>query len=224
MTTREEVIAAAKDDKTETIKDRFYVARVASGCAIRRSDISSKKGDMLFAQFTDNTMRDSEVDANIVCRLLNGAASREAEIAELKQEHINCALSLDECEQECEWLRAELAEKTVESNRRLDLMNTLDAELEASRKREAAAIAACKTKDEALQNCEGMLDELRDYPVTHDAIIEALTIQPDDAALKAWLGEPVACMTYKGYLLHAADPRRFEHSDPELLYSPKGLK
>ena len=27
---------------------------------------------------------------------------------------------------------------------------------------------------EALTNCEGMIDELRDYPVTHDSIIEAL--------------------------------------------------
>ena len=48
----------------------------------------------------------------------------------------------------------------------------------------AQAVAACKLKDEALQNCEGMLDELRDYPITHDAIIEALAIQPDDSALK----------------------------------------
>ena len=48
----------------------------------------------------------------------------------------------------------------------------------------AAALVACKLKDEALQNCEGMLDELRDYPITHDAIIEALAIQPDDSALK----------------------------------------
>ena len=50
----------------------------------------------------------------------------------------------------------------------------------------AAVIAACKVKDEALQNCEGMLDELRDYPITHDAIIEALAIQPDDSALTCY--------------------------------------
>ena len=47
----------------------------------------------------------------------------------------------------------------------------------------AAVIAACKLKDEALQKCEGMLDELH-YPITHDAIIEALASQPDDSALK----------------------------------------
>ncbi len=56
--------------------------------------------------------------------------------------------------------------------------------IESLRQQLAAAIAACKLKDEALQNCEGMLDELRDYPITHDAIIEALAIQPDDSALK----------------------------------------
>ena len=73
---------------------------------------------------------------------------------------------------------------------------------ESMRQQLAAAIAACRLKDEALQNCEGMLDELRDYPITHDAIIEALAIQPDDSALKAWLGEqsgwthscPVLCL------------------------------
>lgn len=64
--------------------------------------------------------------------------------------------------------------------------------IESLRQQLAAALAACKQKDAALQNCEGMLDELRDYPITHDAIIEALAIQPDDSALKTWLGEPVA--------------------------------
>lgn len=62
--------------------------------------------------------------------------------------------------------------------------NTCNDENESLRQQLAAAIAACKLKDEALQNCEGMLDELRDYPITHDAIIEALAIQPDDSALK----------------------------------------
>lgn len=51
----------------------------------------------------------------------------------------------------------------------------------------AQAIAACKLKDVALENVEGMLDELRYYPVTYDEIIEALAILPDDSALKAWL-------------------------------------
>jgi len=84
---------------------------------------------------------------------------------------------------------AELAEKTAESNRRLDLMNTLDAELEASRKREAAALAACKVKDEALYTCE-----VGDYstgcvvPPSFDErkVEEALAIQPDDIVEMDW--------------------------------------
>jgi hypothetical protein len=63
--------------------------------------------------------------------------------------------------------------------------NTCNDENESLRQQLAAALAACKLKDEALRNCEGMLDELRDYPITHDAIIEALALQPDDSALKA---------------------------------------
>lgn len=105
----------------------------------------------------------------------------------------------------------------------------------------SATIAACKLKDEALQNCEGMLDELRDYPITHDAIIEALAIQPDDSVLKAWLGEPVAwkhddpkrhdaITDSVKELLHRANSEymhrpidKTEHYTIPL-YSPKGLK
>ena len=108
----------------------------------------------------------------------------------------------------------------------------------------AAAIAACKLKDEALQNCEGMLDELRDYPITHDAIIEALTIQPDDSALKTWIGEPAGykrlwalngevpakerrengrlAWPYKFKLLPVTEGKCLPDDVP--LYSPKGLK
>ena len=65
-----------------------------------------------------------------------------------------------------------------------------EATIESLRQQLAAALAACKLKDAALENVEGMLDELRYYPVTYDEIIEALAIQPDDSALKAWIGEP----------------------------------
>jgi hypothetical protein len=37
-----------------------------------------------------------------------------------------------------------------------------------------ASQAQNKVLREALENYEGMLDELRDYPITHDLIIEAL--------------------------------------------------
>ncbi|QNQ52586.1 hypothetical protein [Serratia liquefaciens] len=35
--------------------------------------------------------------------------------------------------------------------------------------------------------------------------------------------EPVAYMTYKGYLIHAADPKLSEYSDPEALYDAPPL-
>jgi len=92
----------------------------------------------------------------------------------------------------------------------------------------AAVIAACKLKDEALQNCEGMLDELRDYPITHDAIIEALAIQPDDSALKAWVGEPVSFL-YKHnsgfgdghFWTHRPTHNGVTALETKALYSPK---
>ena len=90
----------------------------------------------------------------------------------------------------------------------------------------AAALAACKLKDEALQNYEGMLDELRDYPITHDAIIEAIAIQPDDSALKAWLGEPVAWKDTQARNRIIFPPMKPEEGDDGWIpiYSPKGLK
>lgn len=82
----------------------------------------------------------------------------------------------------------------------------------------SAALAACKQKDAALQNCEGMLDELRDYPITHDAIIEALAVQPDDSALKSWIGEPVAYIDDH----HNLRMGKVRITGP--LYKPKELK
>lgn len=37
-----------------------------------------------------------------------------------------------------------------------------------------ALIELCKQQHEALLNCEGVFDECKDYPVTHDNVIEAL--------------------------------------------------
>lgn len=37
-------------------------------------------------------------------------------------------------------------------------------------------------------------------------------------ALSAKQAEPVAYMTYKGYLIHAGDPKLLEYSDPQPLY------
>lgn len=35
---------------------------------------------------------------------------------------------------------------------------------------------------------------------------------------------PVVFITYKGYLLHAADPKVKEHSEPEALYTREALE
>ncbi|MGP0684839.1 hypothetical protein ACTP3G_24820, partial [Citrobacter freundii] len=40
-----------------------------------------------------------------------------------------------------------------------------------------------------------------------------------DGVIAAFGTEPVAYMTYKGYLLHAADPKLAEYSDPTPLYT-----
>ena len=45
---------------------------------------------------------------------------------------------------------------------------------------------ALRLAREALENCEGMVDELRDYPITHDLLIEAL------AAIDAVIPLPAA--------------------------------
>ena len=95
----------------------------------------------------------------------------------------------------------------------------------------AAALAACKVKDEALQ-------QEYDYQKANDIEIafwieEALATLPDDSALKAWLGEPVAYAdpldiakdgNWDTFIVkHASecnDTLRFKTP----LYSPKGLK
>lgn len=49
------------------------------------------------------------------------------------------------------------------------------------------------------------------------------TLIPDDCCLNCernqFEQEPVAYMTYKGYLYHANDPKVLEHSDPTPLYT-----
>lgn len=62
----------------------------------------------------------------------------------------------------------------------------------------AAALSACKQKDDALlavksQHIDGHLfPAVVDMNAWHTKVINALIIQPDDSALVAWLGEPVA--------------------------------
>jgi len=79
----------------------------------------------------------------------------------------------------------------------------------------AAALAAIKVKDEALDavtKCIGA-GKLRIVAA------EALAIQPDDSALTDFLGEPVAWIDESGFLFHTVN----EQDEYTPLYSPKGM-
>ena len=53
-----------------------------------------------------------------------------------------------------------------------------------------------------------------------EAVQKALAIQPDDSALKAWLGEPVAEVDDSGVVIVC----RYDYKPKDKFYSPKGLK
>ncbi len=93
------------------------------------------------------------------------------------------------------------------------------AQIEMMRQQLASAIAACKLKDEALQHYAGLAgdDAFNNYLAIH-----ALNNKPDDDALKAWIGEPVAWMiTYDGKCMGFVPT---EEANTVAVYSPKGLK
>ena len=80
------------------------------------------------------------------------------------------------------------------------------AQIEQMHQQLAAALAACKLKDEALEAAHNGLRWWMDAFPMHVTeadneemldFVKALAIQPDDSALKAWLGEPIAC--YQGH-------------------------
>ena len=155
-----------------------------------------------------------------------GAASRDAEVVSLTNQRDYEYVRAENAEQERDQLRAELeydqrnaAMSQSESARLLDENTKLRAEL-------AAALAACKAKDEAI------LQE--NYSL-------ALSFQPDDSALKAWLGEPVAwkhddpkrhdaitdsvkelLQRANSEYMHRPIDKTEHYTIP--LYSPKGLK
>lgn len=131
-----------------------------------------------------------------------GAASRDAEIQRLQMALADAeALELGTAEK-CDQLRAELVK----------------------------ALAACKLKDEALEMCKplaaygivGSRDV--DQAKFQAAITKALAIQPDDAALKAWLGEPVAWTNPKHDYFERTTPSTVFGSHTIPLHSPKELK
>ena len=125
----------------------------------------------------------------------------------------------------------------------LDEIESLRQQLSAA----IAALAACKAKDEAMREFIAALDgwTLDDLSeLKREAVEKALTIQPDDSALKAWLGEPAGykrlwalngevpakerrengrlAWPYKFKLLPVTEGKCLPDDVP--LYSPKGLK
>ena len=126
---------------------------------------------------------------------------------------------------EIESLRQQLASMTADRDDCLTLAKLNFAKNEESQKQLAAALAACKLKDAAIKD----LLEFATYSTcgkAHavEAAKEALTIQPDDAALKAWLGGPVAWLEGNPEGLWFVAYSKTDKAPQKPLYSPKGLK
>lgn len=107
----------------------------------------------------------------------------------------------------------------------------LEQQLANSQKREANAIAACKLKDMALERIASI--NLAEYLLPEDfafrvlQVRKALAIQPDDAALRTWLGEPVGEVKKHTGSLKDMAIIVWTGQQPEegtKLYSPKELK
>ena len=110
-------------------------------------------------------------------------------------------------------------------------------EVEELKQQLAAALAAIKVKDAFIEKIAKQTPEKPDYWTpcgqceynTYDAE-DLLAIQPDDSALKAWLGEPVAwryesatgVYRYRGYVENFDTDYKLLKPIP--LYAPKGMK
>jgi len=110
------------------------------------------------------------------------------------------------------------------------------SEIESLRQQLAAALAAGKLKDEELEKIRGHIGlynlfscvgsdsydpECADLNVgkCREIATKALTIQPDDSAIKTWLGEPITKVIHYD---EVGMPHTIYLNKP--LYSPKGLK
>lgn len=113
----------------------------------------------------------------------------------------------------------------------IDTCATRENEIIEAEQQLAAALAACKLKNEALSDMRSGWIYIRGtygdlYGVGWDRAENkadaALAIQPDDSALKAWLGEPVAHRRSYGICEFTDSYGKLPNGTP--LYSPKGLK
>ena len=118
--------------------------------------------------------------------------------------------------------------------------NTCNDENESMRQQLAAALAVCKQKDDALEKIRGHIGlynlfscvgsdsydpECADLNAgkCREIATKALAIQPDDSALRVWLGEPVAWECHTGEFCGGVWREKSDDSDTPI-YSPKGLK
>lgn len=101
-----------------------------------------------------------------------------------------------------------------------DVAAAVDREM-ALRQQLSEALAAIKMKDDALRAANHSCVE--DWPLLR----EAFAVQPDDSALKAWIGEPVAIMGSHGHPKHISyipgiqEEKLYGPWIP--LYAPKGM-
>ena len=119
----------------------------------------------------------------------------------------------------------EYKQQLADTNEHIEYMLSRDkawADIESLKEQQlAAALAAIKVKDEALNGLHWM--------DANPKVRYALSIQPDDSALKAWLGEPVAYRyCYQGQDIclslepqDAQIPVSYYWQEP--LYAPKGM-
>ncbi len=118
-----------------------------------------------------------------------------------------------------------------------DCVEKLEAENYELRQQLAAKQAACELKDESLEAAHNGLRWWMDAFPLHVTeadneemlkIVKALAIQPDDSALKAWLGEPIGEVKKHTGSLKDMAIIVWSGEQPEegaqLYIKPKGLK
>jgi len=79
----------------------------------------------------------------------------------------------------------------------------------------AATLAAIKSKDAALQSA------ISAHGYESGDLHDALAIQPDDSALKAWIGEPVGVIEFGGFWLNEHNKEKVKDGTP--LYATKWM-
>ncbi len=185
MTTREEVIAAAKEAGFRIFGNRIVAAEDGSSGG-----------------------------ATTLCEKLYAIAyesGRQAERDQLRAELVKANTAYEVVQKDC-W---NLTQKVIPNLRQ---------QLAASQKREAEALAACKAKDDLLT----VLVRQYSDPIKSE-YEKVLAIQPDDTALKAWIGEPVAWQSINNPLFVTSDKKvadGWQSSGYSIrnLYSSKELK